>query len=118
MARKAKKSTEKETTPKTQPVAVETVETTPTVTEAQDAPATTENKEASDKKYLLVVFKRTANRYYVYFKGVPPKDNVGCGCKTPESALRYMQLLKRRHGAVISQKCYEELTALTKQKGA
>lgn len=117
MARKSKKS-EKETAPMTQTVAVETVETTPAVTETQETPETSENQEAPKKKKLLIVYKQTSGRYYVYFKGVPPKDNVGCGCKTPESAVRYMHLLRKRHEAVIDEKCLKELSALTEKKGA
>ena len=41
----------------------------------------------------LIVAQRKFNRWYV-FKGVAPKDNVGCGCKTAQSAIRYMHLLK------------------------
>ena len=67
------------------------VETTPTVTPK------------------LIVAQRKFNRWYVYFKGVAPKDNVGCGCKTAKSAIRYMHLLKARYGATISQTIYERL---------
>ena len=87
MAKKAKKSAEN--------IAVQTaapaVETTPTVTPK------------------LIVAQRKFNRWYVYFKGVAPKDNVGCGCKTAKSAIRYMHLLKARYGAAISQNIYERL---------
>ena len=57
----------------------------------------------------LIVAQRKFDRWYVYFQGVAPKDNVGCGCKTAKSALRYMHLLKARYGAVISQNIYERL---------
>ena len=57
----------------------------------------------------LIVAQRKFNRWYVYFKGVAPKDNVGCGCKTAQSAIRYMHLLKARYGAVISQNIYDRL---------
>lgn len=57
----------------------------------------------------LIIAQRRFNRWYVYFKGVRPEENVGCGCKTAKSALRYMQLLKHRHGAVISTNIYERL---------
>lgn len=67
------------------------VETTPTVTPK------------------LIVAQRKFDRWYVYFKGVAPKDNVGCGCKTAKSAIRYMHLLKARYGATISQTIYERL---------
>lgn len=86
MARKAKKSTENIAT-----VVSPTVETT--------APVTPK----------LIVAQRKFNRWYVYFKGVAPKDNVGCGCKTAKSAIRYMHLLKARYGATISQTIYERL---------
>lgn len=57
----------------------------------------------------LIVAQRKFNRWYVYFKGVAPEDNVGCGCKTAKSAMRYMHLLKTRYGATISQNIYERL---------
>lgn len=86
MARKAKKSTENIAT-----AVAPTVETTASATPR------------------LIVAARKFNRWYVYFKGVAPKDNVGCGCKTAKSAMRYMHLLKARYGAVISQNIYERL---------
>lgn len=86
MARKAKKSAENIAT-----AVAPAVETT--------APVTPK----------LIVAQRKFNRWYVYFKGVAPKDNVGCGCKTAKSAMRYMHLLKARYGAVISQNIYERL---------
>ena len=70
------------------------------------APVAEETKAASQK---LIVAQRKFDRWYVYFKGVAPKDNVGCGCKTAKSAMRYMHLLKARYGAVISQNVYERL---------
>lgn len=86
MACKAKKSTENIAT-----AVAPTVETT-----------------ASTTPHLIVA-QRKFNRWYVYFKGVAPKDNVGCGCKTAKSAMRYMHLLKARYGATISQNIYERL---------
>ena len=87
MAKKTKKSAEK---PQAQ-TAAPAVETTPAITPK------------------LIVAQRKFNRWYVYFKGVAPKDNVGCGCKTAKSAMRYMHLLKARYGAVISQNIYDRL---------
>ena len=87
MAKKAKKSAENIVAQTVAPA----VETTP----------------ASTPK--LIVAQRKFDRWYVYFKGVAPKDNVGCGCKTAKSAMRYMHLLKARYGAVISQNIYERL---------
>ena len=60
---------------------------------------------------LIIVAQRKFDRWYVYFQGVAPKDNVGCGCKTAKSAIRYMHLLKHRYGAVISQNIYDRLKA-------
>ena len=57
----------------------------------------------------LIIAQRRFDRWYVYFKGVRPEENVGCGCKTAKSAIRYMQLLKHRYGAVISTNIYERL---------
>ena len=57
----------------------------------------------------LIVAQQKFGRWYVYFQGVAPKDNVGCGCKTAKSALRYMHMLKYRYGAVISQNIYDKL---------
>ena len=83
MAKKTKKSAEI--------IAAPAVETTPAITPK------------------LIVAQRKFDRWYVYFKGVAPKDNVGCGCKTAKSAMRYMHLLKARYGATISQNIYERL---------
>ena len=87
MAKKTKKSAEK--------------------TQAQTAAPAVETTPAITPK--LIVAQRKFNRWYVYFKGVAPKDNVGCGCKTAKSAMRYMHLLKARYGAVISQNIYDRL---------
>ena len=60
----------------------------------------------------LIVCKRTVNgRWYVYFKGVRPEENVGCACKTAKSAIRYMLMIKRLHSARISDEHYAELNA-------
>lgn len=95
MAKKTKKSAEKQVA-QTAASAVETV------------PATTPR---------LIVAQRKFNRWYVYFKGVAPKDNVGCGCKTAKSAMRYMHLLKARYGATISQNIYERLQFEAQREG-
>ena len=58
----------------------------------------------------IIVAKKIKNgRWYVYFLGVKPEENVGCGCKTARSAIRYMYLLKNTHGAKISENIYERL---------
>lgn len=87
MAKKTKKSAENIAAQTAAPA----VETTPAITPK------------------LIVAQRKFDRWYVYFKGVAPKDNVGCGCKTAQSAIRYMHLLKARYGAVISQNIYDRL---------
>ena len=94
MARKAKKSTENIAT--------------------NVAPAVETTATANPK---LIVAARKFNRWYVYFKGVAPKDNVGCGCKTAKSAMRYMHLLKARYGATISQNIYERLQFEAQREG-
>lgn len=95
MAKKTKKSTEK----KVAQTIVPAVETVPAITPK------------------LIVAQRKFNRWYVYFKGVAPKDNVGCGCKTAKSAMRYMHLLKARYGATISQNIYERLQFEAQREG-
>ena len=67
--------------------------------EAQTAAPAVETTPATTPK--LIVAQRKFNRWFVYFKGVAPKENVGCGCKTAKSAMRYMHLLKARYGATI-----------------
>ena len=98
MSKKAKKSAEN--------IAVQTaapaVETTPAI-----APIAQQGE--TPRRANLIVAQRKFGRWYVYFKGVAPKDNVGCGCKTAKSAIRYMHLLKARYGATISQNIYERL---------
>ena len=78
------------------------------------APAVETTATANPK---LIVAARKFNRWYVYFKGVAPKDNVGCGCKTAKSAMRYMHLLKARYGATISQNIYERLQFEAQREG-
>ena len=87
---------------KSQNAELTTAQTVTPVAEAKQ-----EKTQAVAPKLILAQHK--FGRWYVYFKGVAPKDNVGCGCKTARSAMRYMHLLKARHGAVISQNIYERL---------
>lgn len=95
MAKKAKKSAEN--------------------TNAQVANTVAEQTPSVTSK--LIVAQRKFNRWYVYFKGVAPKDNVGCGCKTAKSAMRYMHMLKARYGATISQNIYERLQFEAQREG-
>ena len=67
--------------------------------------------EENTEKKMLIVMKPSFGRFYVYFKGVRPEHNVGCGCKTAKSAMRYMLLLKKKHNAEIFNKDYEILKA-------
>ena len=67
-----------------------------------------ENSEVISSKKLICV-KPSFGRWYVYFKGVAPANNVGCACKTAKSAIRYMHMLKYRFGAVISQNVYDRI---------
>ncbi len=73
------------------------------------AQTTVNNNVEKPIKQKLIVAQHLYNRWYVYFQGVAPKDNVGCGCKTAKSAIRYMHLLRHRYGAVISQNIYDRL---------
>lgn len=57
----------------------------------------------------LIMVQRKFDRWFVYLKGVPPKQNPSCACKTAKSAIRYMYLLQLRYGAVISQNLYDRL---------
>ena len=70
----------------------------------------------SSKSSKLIVCKPKGDRYYVYFRGVIPENNVCCGCKSPQKAINYMFLLKKRHNAVISKKDYEALKALVENE--
>ena len=83
--------------------------------EAQTAAPAVETTLATIPK--LIVAQRKFNRWYVYFKGVAPKGNVGCGCKTAKSAMRYMHLLKARYGATISQNIYDRLQFEAQREG-
>ena len=85
------KSASRTRKPKQAPQVQEVVSTAPTITPK------------------LIIAQRRFDRWYVYFKGVRPEENVGCGCKTAKSAIRYMMLLKNRYGAVISTNIYERL---------
>ena len=67
--------------------------------------------EENTERKPLIVMKPSYGRFYVYFKGVRPELNVGCGCKTAKSAIRYMLFLKHKHDAVIFNKDYEILKA-------
>lgn len=69
-----------------------------------------ENPEVVSTKKLICV-KPSYGRWYVYFRGVKPEDNVGCGCKTAKSAIRYMMYLKKNYDAEIFNKDYQILKA-------
>ena len=45
---------------------------------------------------LIIVAQRKFERWYVYFQGVAPKDNVGCGCK-PRVPLCAVQASSGQH---------------------
>lgn len=56
----------------------------------ETTPATTPTaKQPRPKRANLIVSQHKFNRWYVYFKGVAPKDIVGCGCKAAKSGIRY-----------------------------
>lgn len=78
-----------------------------------EAPATEPQAPAApaEPQKLIVAKKISNGRWYVYFKGVRPEDNVGCGCKTAKSAIRYMLMIKRKFSAKIDEAIYASLNA-------
>lgn len=66
----------------------------------------------------VITFKMSYDRYYVFFRGVAPAENIGCGCKTALSALRYAMMMKQKHDAIIDNKAYATLKAEAKKAQA
>lgn len=66
-----------------------------------------ENNAVKTQKLIAVKFK--FGRWYVYFKGVRPEENVGKGCNTAKSALRYMFYLKSKFEARIQRESIDKL---------
>ena len=62
----------------------------------QTKSATTEATAQAPATKLIVAIKRF-DRYWVYFKGIAPENNVGCACRTAQKAINYMKLLTARH---------------------
>lgn len=110
MARKANKTANIENLePQTAVAVAETTQQVEPTPEVAPEASAEETPQAAPK---LIVAKRTVNnRWFVYFKGVKPEDNPSCSCKSASSAIRYMYLLKVRHGATISQESFEMLKA-------
>lgn len=75
------------------------------------APEAAESAAPESTAHLIVCKRTTNGRWFVYFKGVKPENNPSCSCKSATSAIRYMYLLKARHGATISQESFEMLKA-------
>ncbi len=74
--------------------------------------------EATAEKSKLLVFKRSRNNgFYVYLLGVMPDENIGCNCRTPQSAMRFMLWKKRELGAAISEQHFNELKQLAAAEG-
>ena len=74
--------------------------------------------EATAQKSKLLVFKRSRNNgFYVYLLGVMPDENIGCNCRTPQSAMRFMLWKKRELGASISEQHFNELKQLAAAEG-
>ena len=66
----------------------------------------------------LLVFKRSRNNgFYVYLLGVMPDENIGCNCRTAQSAMRFMLWKKRELGASISEQHFNELKQLAAAEG-
>lgn len=58
-------------------------------------------KEERAERRKVIAVKESFGRYYVYFRGVAPEQNVGCGCKSKQSAMRYCHLLMARYNAFL-----------------
>jgi len=72
----------------------------------------------ASKPNKLLVFKRSRNNgFYVYLLGVMPEENIGCNCRTPQSAMRFMLMKKRELGASISEQHFNELKQLATAEG-
>lgn len=72
----------------------------------------------ASKPNKLLVFKRSRNNgFYVYLLGVMPEENIGCNCRTAQSAMRFMLWKKRELGASISEQHFNELKQLAAAEG-
>lgn len=72
----------------------------------------------ASKPNKLLVFKRSRNNgFYVYLLGVMPDENIGCNCRTAQSAMRFMLWKKRELGASISEQHFNELKQLAAAEG-
>lgn len=89
--------------------------TTAAATEQQPQP----RAEATvSKPNKLLVFKRSRNNgFYVYLLGVMPDENIGCNCRSAQSAMRFMLWKKRELGASISEQHFNELKQLAAAEG-
>lgn len=82
--------------------------------QAQDiTEQTPEQVEEQPKKEprKVIACKQSFGRFYIYFRHVAPENNVGCGCKTATSAMKYCRLLKARHNAYLPDEVYQMLKA-------
>lgn len=89
--------------------------TTATAAEQQPQP---QAEATASKPNKLLVFKRSRNNgFYVYLLGVMPDENIGCNCRTAQSAMRFMLWKKRELGASISEQHFNELKQLAAAEG-
>ena len=89
--------------------------TTAAATEQQPQP---QAEATASKPSKLLVFKRSRNNgFYVYLLGVMPDENIGCNCRTAQSAMRFMLWKKRELGASISEQHFNELKQLAAAEG-
>lgn len=89
--------------------------TTATAPEQQPQP---QAEATASKPNKLLVFKRSRNNgFYVYLLGVMPDENIGCNCRTAQSAMRFMLWKKRELGASISEQHFNELKQLAAAEG-
>ena len=72
----------------------------------------------ASKPNKLLVFKRSRNNgFYVYLLGVMPEENIGCNCRTAQSAMRFMLWKKRELGASITEQHFNERKQLAAAEG-
>lgn len=80
----------------------------------EDAPEQAEEQQPAAK---VIQVKLTASgRWYVFYRGIKPSENVGCGCKTAASAMKYCRLLKQRDKAYIPDEVYQMLKSGSAQQ--
>jgi len=63
---------------------------------------------------LLIQYRKSFGKWYIYFKGVKPELNVGLPFKSADKAFKYAMLLKNRYQAILPNNIYNELAEARK----